>query len=384
MNIIPVTKAKIKKGDRFFVRVDFNVSYNEKGLVGNNEATRIISALPTIQLLQKKGARIILASHIGRTKTDTLDGVSKFFKKYIPHTYIANWDENLIQKKASEMKNGDVILLPNLRLHDGEESNDKTFIKFLTSLADVYVNEAFSASHRKHASIVGIARNKPAYAGLQFVKEVQALSKVLETKKTPFVVILGGAKFETKLPLIKRFAKQTEDLYVAGALMNSLLRADGYEVGKSLVEDVPNIKKIAKMGIYSPLEVLVEDPKGAARECSVNDITAEDIIVDISKDAVKDLIEVVQSAKVVLWNGPLGLYEKGYSKTTSALLKAIAQSKAYSVIGGGDTLVLVERLKLKNSFGFVSMAGGAMLEFLGKGSIPGVSVLEKFAKTVSN
>jgi phosphoglycerate kinase len=372
-----IKQATIKKGTRVFIRADFNVSYNPKGGVTATEATRIIAGLDTIHYCCKKGARVIIATHIGKDGTTSLKGVSAFLKKHVPHQHIETWDMPHIRDSVASLNNGQVLLLPNLRAHQGEESNSSIFAKELASLADVYVNEAFPASHRAHASIVGIAKKIPAYAGVQWMREYTALSKVLTFDRQPFVVILGGAKFDTKLPLIKKFAPKAEALYVAGALMNTFLKEDGYEVGRSVVETVPGIKKLIELGVYTPHTVQVETSDGAKLTKDIDAVLGTDTIMDVGVDAVQELVEVVKRAKLVVWNGPLGFYEKGYTKTTGMLLKGLAESKAYSVVGGGDTLVLVEKLKIKDKLSFVSTAGGAMLEFLGKGTLPGSKVLER-------
>ncbi len=364
------------QGKHVLLRTDFNVPIKNGKVV---DAFRIDTALPTIMYLVKKGARVLLLSHLGEGK-ESLAPVAWYLKKYIPK--IIHTDDVVgesVLSDCEQMKNGDVLLLGNVRKEPGEISGDKVFALALAGLADIYVNDAFAVSHRKHTSVVLLPKLLPAYAGLQLIDEMSHLEKVTNNPKTPLVAILSGAKFNTKLPLINQYLKKADHIIVAGALLNSLLKARGYEVGKSLVDDGSvDLSKILKSKkLILPEDVIVEDKEGKSRTVAISQVTSKDSIVDIAPKFIVDITPMIQKAKTIVWNGPLGKYEAGYDKATKLLLKTVASSKGYSVIGGGDTVALVSKMKLEKSFGFVSTGGGATIDFLATGTLPGIKVLER-------
>ncbi|MCX6755743.1 MAG: phosphoglycerate kinase [Candidatus Nomurabacteria bacterium] len=364
------------KGKRILVRVDFNVPILNNKVVDD---FRIQKAIPTINFLAKKGAIVILISHAGEDGTQSLDIIAKVLKKYVDNstfiksTILSDETEELVKK----LKPGSVTLLENIRREVGEKKNDVSFARGLSRLGDIYVNDAFSVSHRVHASVVSVAKFLPSFAGLQLIDEVKHLSVVSEDPKHPFLFILGGAKFETKLPLIKKYLPTADSLFIGGALSNQVFVEQGYEVGLSLVEqknyNLPKLVKNPK--IILPIDLLVSENK-KTHFTKPNNITKNEHIYDIGPETIKKLEEEISKAKLILWNGPLGRIEDGYDAGTKALLKAIAASRAISVIGGGDTVEIISKLKMEKDFTFVSTGGGATLEFLAKGTLPGIKALK--------
>lgn len=255
-------------------------------------------------------------------------------------------------------------------------NRDKNFARNLARLGDCYVNEAFPESHRTVASIVLLPKLLPAYAGLQFEKEVENLSRAFKKPKHPFLFILGGAKFSTKMPLIEKYLKLADHVFIGGALANDFLKAEGYEVGKSLVDNTQGIKKILKSKkLILPTDVLVLNGKKISTK-KVSKVGKNEINLDIGNESVKMLEPYIKGAKLILWNGPLGKYEAGGAGATKKILKIVASSKAESIIGGGDTVVLLSELGLEKKFTFVSTGGGATLDFLANGTLPGIKALE--------
>ncbi len=363
------------EGVRVLMRVDFNVPIEDGKVVDD---FRIRAAIPAIRFLQSKGAKVILMSHLESSdgSNPTLAPAAKSLEANgVRAIFIQDY------KKARDtieidMKAGDCALLENLRFFDGEKANDAAFAKELASLGDIYVNEAFSVSHREHASIVGVPKLMPSYAGLQFEKEIEHLSLAFKPSH-PFAFILGGAKFETKLPLITKFLPSADAIFVGGALASDLLKAKGYEVGMSLVSKVPGdlLGLLKNEKVLLPLDIVTGDKAVKAS----NSLAAADTNMDMGPQTLDMLKEKIGSAKFILWNGPLGMYEKGFTEGTTALAKVIADATsngATSIVGGGDTLAAIAELGIEERFTFVSTGGGAMLDFLAKGTLPGIEALE--------
>ena len=336
---------------------------------------RIQKALPTINFLRKKGAKIILITHLGKGG-ETLAGVAKVLNKYVKAKFIPEVIGPKVRKVASEMKPGEIILLENLRNNKGEKECSLVFAKELAKLGNIYVNEAFPVSHRPDASIVLLPKLLPAYAGLQLEEEVKNLSHTFKKPKHPFLFILGGAKFSTKMPLIKKYLKLADYIFIGGALANDFLKAEGYEIGQSLVSDVNfGIKALLKnKKLIIPVDVVVKSGSKFINK-KVNEVKKEEIILDAGIQSVKNLAPLIQKSKLILWNGPLGKYEAGGAKATKQILKLVAKSKAESIIGGGDTVALISEMKMEKKFSFVSTGGGAALEFLSNGTLPGIKAL---------
>lgn len=368
-----IKQIKNIKGKVVLVRVDFNVPIKD-GKVQDN--FRIKKALPTIEFLQKKGAKVVLITHLGKGG-ESLAPVAKVLNKFVKVSFVPEVVGEKVTKKVSEMKNGEIILLENLRNNPGEQLSDKNFAKSLASLADIYVNEAFPVSHRSDASIVLLPKFLPSYAGLQLELEVKNLSKAIKNPKHPFLFILGGAKFSTKMPLIKKYLKLADYVFIGGALLDDFLKAEGYEVGKSLVDDTGyGIDKILKnKKLILPIDVVVKDGEKLINK-KVSEVTKGETILDIGSESVKMIEPYIKKSKLILWNGPLGKYEAIGGGATSKILKIVASSKAESIIGGGDTVALVSKNKMEKDFSFVSTGGGATLDFLANGTLPGIKALK--------
>jgi phosphoglycerate kinase len=336
-----IKQIKNLKGKTVLLRVDFNVPI-KGGKVEDD--FRIIKALPTINFLIKKGAKIILITHLGKDGTASLQPVIKRFFA------------------ISKIAPGKVTFFENIRKFPGEMKNDPALAKKLSALGDIYVNDAFSVSHREHTSVVALPKYLPSYAGFQLEEEVENLSHAFKKTKHPFLFILGGAKFSTKMPLLKKYLKLADYVFVGGALANDFLKAKGYDVGKSLVgEDSYGIRELLKnKKLILPVDFVKKD--GA--------------IIDIGKNSIKDLESYIKKAKFILWNGPLGRYEDGGAEATKKILKLVAGSKAETIIGGGDTVALISKMNPpaggEKKFSFVSTGGGATLDFLANGTLPGI------------
>jgi len=363
------------KGKKVLVRVDFNVPIKDDKIMDD---FRIKSAIPTIEYLQKKGAIVILIAHIGEGAEKSLKIVATRLKKSIPGLCFIESSifSDETKKIVGNLKNGDVALFENLRKELGEKTNSPSFARGLSRFGEIYVNDAFSVSHRVHASIVGITKYLPSYAGFQMIEEVAHLSKAFSPKH-PFLFILGGAKFDTKIPLIKKFLRDADNVFIGGAIANDFFKGKGYEIGQSLVSDgMVQVKSFFKnKNLILPIDVVAS--KGStSRNIKPNDVNHEESIVDIGKDTVDALGALIEKAAFILWNGPLGKYESGFGGSTEKVLKIIAKSKATSIVGGGDTVALITKLKLGDKIGFVSTGGGATLDFLAKGTLPGIKALK--------
>jgi phosphoglycerate kinase len=367
-----IKQIKNLKGKNVLLRVDFNVPI-KNGKVEDN--FRILKSLPTIKLLQKKGAKIILITHLGKGG-DTLLPIAKVLNKFVKNKFIDEVVGSKVDKAVKEMKNGEVILLQNLRNDKGEQKCDKFFAEQLAKLASIYINESFSVDHREDASIVLLPKLLPCYAGLQLEQEVKNLSHAFKNTKHPFLFILGGAKFSTKIPLIKKYLKLADCVFVGGALSDDFLEAEGFEIGQSLVDEANyGISEIIKnKKLVFPDDVVVKKGNKFINK-KVNNIEKDETIIDIGDESVKKIELLIKKSKFILWNGPLGKYEDGGAKATKKILKLVASSKAESIIGGGDTVALISKMKMDKKFSFVSTGGGATLDFLVNGTLPGIKAL---------
>lgn len=364
------------KGKRALVRVDFNVPLKGKKII---DTRRIDASFATIRALQKKGLQVLLLAHLG-DGTESLRPVATYLAKHFDVHFVTAPIVNDHKKGGliERIPHNTVVLFENIRRYKGEEKNEASFSKALSLLGDIFVNDAFSVSHRKHASVVGIARYLPSYAGLQLEKEIKNLSLALGNKKHPFLFILGGAKFSTKIPLLKRFVGVADQVVIAGAILNSVLKTAGFEVGGSVVEDgfEKEIKKIlSSPKVLLPIDVVVTRA-GKRVKCSVEDIEKKDVIEDIGPRSIDLISQKINSAKLIVWNGPTGWYERGFTEGTIALAKAIKDAKGFAVIGGGDTGAVVEKVVGETKHLFVSTGGGATLDFLANGTLPGIQCIK--------
>ena len=349
LSALPVSALR---GKRVLVRVDLNVPL-EDGVVVDD--FRIRKVLPTIDYLLRECAHLTIAAHLGDDGSEDIDPVHRKLLELLSH--------------EGEVK---ITMLPNLRANPGEISNDPQFAEELAKKADIYINEAFSVSHREHASIVGVPNYLPSYAGFLFEQEVKNLSRALAPVH-PFAVIIGGVKFKTKIPLAEKFLLLADQVFVSGALCIDFFRAKGYEMGRS-VASVPPLDLsgfLANPKISLPRDLVTDEHKTKL----VTELLPGEAMLDVGPGTIDEMKEKLRGVKMILWNGPLGDYELGFVGGTDALARIIAGSPAFSIVGGGDTVASLEKLQLLDRFGFVSTAGGAMLDFLAYETLPGIEAL---------
>jgi len=360
------------KGKRVLLRLDLNVPLKGGRVL---DAYRIKRALPTIRFLKSQKAKVIILSHIGNDGAKSLRPIARYLNKTMNVGFYPKLDGRDLPQVVSAMREGGIMMLENLRKDPGEKGNDMNFAQHLACLGDIYVNDAFSVSHRSHASVVLLPKLLPSYAGFLFEDEVRHLSRALKPSP-PFFFILGGAKFETKIPLIKKFLKLADSVFVGGALSNNFFKEMGYEIGLSVADHKNfSLKPLLKnKKLILPSDVVVKTRTGRLIK-TIGSIRERDSIKDAGPKTLRALSAVAARAKFILWNGPLGNYEEGFDKGTIELLRIIANSKAESVVGGGDSLALISKMRLEKKFTFVSTGGGAMLDFLANGTLPGIKAL---------
>lgn len=376
-------------GKRVFVRCDFNVPQDDAGKITDD--TRINAALPTIHALHDVDAAIILASHLGRPKGRdeklTLKPVAERLAELLDHDVLFAPDciGPEVRAMAKALEPGQVLLLENLRFHPEEEKNDADFAQQLASLADLYVDDAFGSAHRAHASTEGIAHYLPAVAGLLMEKEIEFLGRLLENPAKPYVAILGGAKVKDKIKVIDNLLPRVDSLLIGGGMAFTFLKAQGNEIGKSLLdsENIEFAKRVRGENpdkIHLPIDVVVaEEIKDQAYNKTVkaNEIPENWIGLDIGPETQLQFGEIIRPAATVIWNGPMGVFElKSFSGGTRAIAAAMSECKGMTVVGGGDTASAVEHFGYADKMNHVSTGGGASLEFLEGITLPGIAVLE--------
>ncbi len=374
MDLRLITEAGDLKGKYVIVRASCNVPL-EDGQVRN--AFRLKRAVPTLKYLREQGARTIVISHIGRAATDSLLPVYKALNELFPLSWGGSITAPDFKEKQLSMIDGDIVLCENLRQDPREEDNDDSLAMMIAQYGEVYVNDAFAEAHREHVSTFGLAKRLPAYAGLTLAEEVTEVSKVMDPER-PSLFLLGGAKFETKMPLVSKYLDLYDHVFIGGALTNDILKARGFEVGTSLVSDVSlaDAPFLHSEKLLIPIDVIVDGPDGVLTK-SVDAVKPEEKILDCGPATVAMLAPHIAAAATVLWNGPFGNYEAGFVESTEATAHLIAAASAFSVIGGGDTVAAVEKLGLNDKFGFVSIGGGSMLTLLEHGSTPVLDLLKK-------
>lgn len=380
------------KGKRVLVRVDFNVPL-KNGVITDDR--RIREALPTIKYLIDKGAKVILVSHLGRPKGFQddlrLDPVAERLSELLgkPVKKLNDCIGEEVEREISNMKEGDVVLLENIRFYKEEEANDPEFAKKLASLADLYVNDAFGTAHRAHASTAGVAQYIPGVAGLLMKKEIEIMGKALESPERPFICILGGAKVSDKIGVIKNLINKVDGFLIGGGMMFTFLKALGYEIGKSIVEEdkldlakeIMNMAKERGIQFLLPKDAVVVKEIKEDAPTSIKDIDKfekDDIGVDIGPKTIELFREEILKAKTIIWNGPMGIFEiPAFANGTRKIAEAIAENRScVSIVGGGDSAAAIQILGLEDKFTHISTGGGASLEFLEGKELPGVAVLQ--------
>ncbi|PIV20251.1 MAG: phosphoglycerate kinase [Deltaproteobacteria bacterium CG_4_8_14_3_um_filter_45_9] len=393
MTIRKVDQLELR-GKRVFIRVDFNVPQDEKNNITDD--TRILLSLPTIRFVSEAGGKVILASHLGRPKgrkdpkfslAPVAERLSQRLGKKVAFAMDCIGEE--VQKQIGGMKEGEILLLENLRFHPEEEKNEEAFSKALASLCDVYVNDAFGAAHRAHASTEGMTQFvKIVAAGFLMMKEVESLEKALVNPQKPYVAILGGAKVFDKIGVIQNLLDKVTTLLIGGGMAYTFLKAEGFQVGKSLVEEDQiefslNLleKAKGKIKFLLPSDHIAAERMDAQAKSEVvkNDKIPPDwVCLDIGPETVKTFSEEIKSARTIVWNGPMGVFEmEPFSEGTFAIAKAIANSSAFSVVGGGDSVAAVNQAGVADRISHISTGGGASLEFLEGKKLPGIEALRR-------
>ena len=392
MNKISDHNLKLKD-KKVLLRVDLNVPIKDGTIT---ETSRIEKIIPTIKLLIEKEAKIIILSHIGRPKGKviiemSLEPISKKLASLLNKEILFNnklINENTISE-VNKIPNGSIMMLENIRFNEGEELNDKEFAKKISNLGDLYVNDAFSVSHRSHASVESITKYIPSYYGLQITEEINALKKITSEIKKPVTLIVGGSKISTKIKIINNLIKKFNNIIIVGGMANTMLKHTGSIIGKSICENDCEslIKEILENSnkynckITCPLDVIVsKNLEGSGKNKDIKEINKDDIILDIGPKTIASIKKIINDTNTVLWNGPAGYFENSnFQNGTKQILEIIEQKtkndNIFSVAGGGETVAAINKFNKINSFTFVSTAGGAFLEYLEGKDLPGIRAL---------
>jgi phosphoglycerate kinase len=384
---------------KILLRLDLNVPLDNGKIT---DTTRIDKILPTINFLLKSGAKIIILSHVGRPKGKV---VNKLTLKPICENLKNKLNENIrfISKNIKAVKSADlfnehdekIVVLENLRFYEEEEKNDNIFAKHLASLADIYVNDAFSCSHRAHASIFEITKFIPSYAGLQLNLEVNALTKITSEIQRPITCIIGGSKISSKINVIKNLISKLDNIIIVGGMANNILKYKGYEIGKSIqendcnkiIEEIFSLSKKENCKIIYPKDVTIgKDLNGSSEIKELDNVSKDELILDIGPKTIKIIDLLIEESSTILWNGPAGYFENpNFAKGSIGIAKKIIEKNnnntIYSVVGGGDTVSLLNSIGATSNFNFVSTAGGAFLEYLEGKELPGIKALSYYVRT---
>ena len=392
MNSI-LDKNLILKGKKVVVRVDLNVPMKNGSIT---EVSRIIKILPTLKLLIKKEAKVIILSHIGRPKGKIVNGmslepISKKLSNLLNKKVLFNKNEinenTLVE--INKISNGSIMMMENIRFYEKEEQNDDSFSRKISNLGDIYVNDAFSCSHRAHSSIEGITKYIPSYCGLQFIEEINALKKITSEITKPVTCIIGGSKISTKIKIISNLIKNFDNMIIVGGMGNAMLKNTGINIGKSMCDDgykdlVGEILKKSKTHnckIYYPFDVVVsKELNGSGIIKEINEVNNDEMILDIGPKTIASIKNIIDNSNTVLWNGPAGYFENpNFANGTKKILEIVANRKSkgkiYAVAGGGETVAVINKFNKLDSFNFVSTAGGAFLEYLEGKELPGIRAL---------
>ena len=382
------------KGKKVLLRVDLNVPM-ENGAI--TETSRIEKIIPTINFLLNKEAKIIIISHIGRPKGKVVKGmslkpISEKLSILLKKKVI--FSEDLISEntvlETNKIPSGSILMLENIRFNEGEEINDSDFSKQISTLGDIYVNDAFSCSHRSHASVEGITKFIPSYFGLQIAEEINALKKITSEIEKPVSLIIGGSKISTKIKIINNLIKKFNNIIIVGGMGNTILKHSGLNIGKSvcendcgpLIQEIMENSKKYNCKITIPKDAVVSTGlNGEGKEKNINEIDENEMILDIGSKTISSIETTINSSKTILWNGPAGYFENpNFQNGTKKILDLITQKtlndKIFSVAGGGETVAAINKFKKQDSFTFVSTAGGAFLEYLEGKTLPGIKALK--------
>jgi len=369
-----ITKEKGLRGKRVLLRLDLNVPIEDGKIIND---FRIKKSRKVISFLHEQGTKTIIISHLGDDDSKSLRPVAEYLQKefpsleFVPEVFV---DASVI-KKTKDMKEGGILMLENLRKNPGEKENNPEFAQDLSLLGDIYVNEAFAVSHREHASIICVPYCMESFIGPVFKAEIEGLGKVL-SPLPPLYLILGGSKISTKLPLVEKFIDVAENIFLYGALAHDILHAKGYEIGESLVDKGINIGHLVNnKKIVVPIDVVVTNKKDGRSIKKIEEINKDDIIYDAGPESIVAIKMATKNAQTILWNGPLGNCENGYVQGTEDVAMIISHLPAFTVVGGGDTIAAIQKLGLDEKFSFLSTGGGAMLEYLAKGTLAGINAL---------
>ncbi len=373
--LLPTIQQKhIPSGTQVLIRTALNVPIENGEVIS---MFRLYSALPTIKFLKEKGARITLISHLS-DETASLAPVHQMLNKFIPVSFIPHLTGEAPFAARQQLQPGEVLLLENTRHDKREKQNDSLFAEELAANADMFVFDDFTAAHREHTSTTGVMEYLPPYAGIRFYEEVTALLRITERLERPAVAVLGGAKCETKIPLIAELVETYDTIFVSGVIANTLLKHRGHNIGNSRVEDVEIPKEVAEANnIILPQEVVVTKDFMKTRMVPLEKVEEDDTIVDVGDQVLKIMQYHFEKAKTIVMNGPTSWYEKGFTKQTVLITEMVRQSNAYSFLGGGDIVGLLEQRDMLKGLMFVSTGGGSLLEYLASGTLPVLRAFEK-------
>lgn len=380
-------------GKKVLMRVDYNVSFKKDGSGQINDDTRIKNSLPSLQLLLKGGNKLILMSHLGKPKgrdmAFSMKPITERLQQYLPDYKVTLVSDFLTDTDVfAQQTEKDILVLENTRFYEGEKKNDPEFSKQLASLAEVFVSDAFGSVHRAHASVVGVASYLPAYGGLLLKQEVESILGAIQSPKRPVVAIIAGAKISTKIGLIEKLMTIADSVLIGGAMTNNFLKAKGMEIGKGLLEEefVPEAKRLlekpeAAAKLILPVDRRIGHPEDTTAPAvkKVGEIGPDDETLDIGPETEKLFADIISKANTVIWNGPVGYFENPlFAAGSMAIYHAIvANTHAVSVVGGGDTLSVIKKQPDKGKITHISTGGGAMLELIEKGTLPGIEALKK-------
>ncbi|NLY77502.1 MAG: phosphoglycerate kinase [Tissierellia bacterium] len=383
------------RGKRVLVRCDFNVPIDENGHITDDR--RITSSLPTINYLMENGAKVILMSHLGRPKGEanpkfSLAPVAKRLSELLNKEVIFAKDDKVVSDQVKEivenMKETDVVLLENTRFRKEETKNEENFAKELASLGDLYVNDAFGTCHRAHASNVGVSSHLPSAVGFLVEKEISVMGKALENPERPFVAILGGAKVSDKIGVIENLLNKVDSILIGGGMSYTFLKAQGYEIGTSIVEDekLDLANELMKKAQEKNVKLLLPEDVVVAKEFKndtefktvpIDQIPADMMGMDMGQKSIEAFSEEIKNAKTVIWNGPLGVFEmENFKKGTDAIARVMAETNATTIVGGGDSASAVEKAGFASKMTHISTGGGASLEFLEGKVLPGIAAID--------